>query len=304
MKVLLLDADSTIPNVALMKLSAYHKSQGDEVTLKELHIPYYPSRTIFNAYYNAEIYDKVYCSVIFDSTLQHLKRGSTIFGGTGYSLSFELPLDIEGLEPDYSLYPNNDTSYGFITRGCIRNCSFCKVPQKEGGIRQVSNVDRIVRHKVTKFLDNNILAFPGHYDILQELVDKKIRCQFNQGLDIRLIDERNSLLLSQMNYYKEYIFAFDDIRYMSLIDHKLDILSWRKKWQFKFFVYVHPDMPLEETTERVMWLKEHECLPYLMRDIACWSSLNRTWYANMAAWCNQPGLFKNMDFKTFVERRS
>ena len=80
--------------------------------------------------------------------------------------------------------------------------------------------------------------------------------------------------------------------------------SWRKKWQFKFFVYVHPDMPLEETTERVMWLKEHECLPYLMRDIACWSSLNRTWYANMAAWCNQPGLFKNMDFKTFVERRS
>ena len=121
-----------------------------------------------------------------------------------------MPDEIEKLAPDYSVYPDNDTSYGFITRGCIRNCGFCYVPKKEGNIKKVCDIDQIVRHKKVEFLDNNILAYPTHKVILQELIDKKIKCSLNQGLDIRLIDRENSTLLSKLRYMGCYIFAFDD----------------------------------------------------------------------------------------------
>jgi hypothetical protein len=303
MQILLIDADSRIPNLALMKLSAYHKKLNDEVVLKELKIPYYPEQKTYNSYYSTEGFDKVYISIVFDTTLNKIKKGTSIIGGTGYSLSIELPLEIEDMEPDYSIYPYNNISYGFITRGCIRKCPFCKVPEKEGTIHIVSSVDKIVRHKITKFLDNNILAYNRHKEVLKELVDKNIKCQFNQGLDIRLIDEENSILLSKLNYYKEYIFAFDDIKYENIIREKLKLMLWRKPWQLKFFVYVDITMTKEETEERINFLKDNQCLPYIMRNISCWSSPYRKWYNDIAAWCNQPGLFKTLDFDEFCKRR-
>jgi len=301
-RVLLVDADSTIPNLALMKLSTYHKALGDEVRLRQLHIPYYPSRKKKTRRI-PNTHDKVYCSVIFEGTKDWITGKNIIFGGTGHSLSVELPPEVEALDPDYSLYPENDTSYGFISRGCIRKCKFCKVPKKEGGIRHVNNVDRIVKHKKVKFLDNNILALPNHKVILKELVDKKIRCQFNQGLDIRLLDKENSDLLSQMNYLGEYIFAFDDWRYLTQIEQKLPLLSWRKPWRLKFFVYCHPDMPLDNVVKRVEYLRSKQCLPYLMRDIKCWESEHNPFYVDLASWCNQPNLIKKMEFSEFLDKR-
>jgi len=41
-KVLLIDADSTIPNISLKKLSTWHKSLGDDVELVRVNLPYYP----------------------------------------------------------------------------------------------------------------------------------------------------------------------------------------------------------------------------------------------------------------------
>ena len=172
-RALLIDADSTIPNLALMKLSAFYKSIGWSVCLLCLHIPYYPSRkkNVKEVYTNG--YDKVFCSVIFQGNMEYIKGANIQFGGTGTPfIDKALPEFIENMEPDYSIYPENNISYGFISRGCIRNCSFCFVPKKEGKIRQVSTVDKIVRHKVTKFLDNNILALPNHKDILRELLIK------------------------------------------------------------------------------------------------------------------------------------
>ena len=302
MMVLLIDADSVIPNIPLMKISQWHKGNGDRVLLHRHNLPYYPNRK--KAHYYVPVgFDKIYCSVVFEGNKEFIHGDNIVFGGTGVNLTTVLPPEIERCDLDYSLYPDNDTSYGFITRGCIRKCSFCKVPAKEGYIHKVSDIDKIVKHKKVKFLDNNILAYSEHKSILRELVDKKIKCQFNQGLDIRLLDSENSKLLSQLNYLHEYIFAFDAWKYKEIIENKLKLLSWTKDWQLKFYVYVHPEMPIEETVKRIVYLKEHKCLPYVMRDIRCWDSVNNEFYIDICAYTNQVHLFKKMEFRDFLIKR-
>jgi hypothetical protein len=299
--VLLVDADSTIPNLALMKLSTFHKNKGDSVDLLQLNIPYYPQKKRVH-HTLSDNYDKVYCSMIFNGTKEWVHGDHVDFGGSGYSLQKELPMEVEGCELDYSIYPNNETSYGFISRGCSRNCSFCVVREKEGYIRQVNSVDDIVQpeHKVTKFMDNNILALPNHKEILQELVDKKIKCQFNQGLDIRLIDEENSDLLRQVRYYGNYTFAFDDWKLFPRIERGLGIMTWRPTFKFKFFVYCNPEMELSNIIRRITYLRENECLPYLMRDISCWESKYSKFYIDLSAWCNMPSVFIKQPFPEFL----
>jgi len=302
MKILLIDADSTIPNLALMQLSAWRKQQGDSVVLLKANLPYYPNRKKKN-FFAPSGFDRTYCSVVFDGNAQYIKGDNIIFGGTGFDLTTVLPKEASSCEPDYSIYPDNDTSYGFISRGCIRKCYFCVVPKKEGWIRQVSNVDDIVKHKKVKFLDNNFLALPNHKKILTELIDKNIRCQFNQGLDIRLVDNENSHLLSRLNYLGEYIFAFDDYSYLPIIKKKLDLMDWRKPFNFKFFVYCHPDMDVSNICKRIEWLKHKKILPYLMRHISCWDSSLNKFYIDLAAYSNQPNCFKKMSFRQFLEKR-
>lgn len=303
MKILLIDADSTIPNLALMKLSAYWKRKGFVVDFLALHIPYYPSRIKKHHTIDTSGYAKTFCSVVFCGNAEYVHGTDIEFGGTGVDIEKKLPDNIEREKPDYSLYPENKYSYGFISRGCIRNCSFCKVPKKEGHIHKVANVDDIVRHKKVKFLDNNILALPEHKEILAEIVQKNIKCQFSQGLDIRLLDSENSDLLSKINYLGEYIFAFDNWAYKRTIEEKIKLLSWRKDWQLKFFVYVHPSMDISETSSRVEWLRDHKCLPYIMRDITCWKDTRSNFYTDLASYCNQPAFFKKMEFSVFLEKR-
>jgi hypothetical protein len=230
-------------------------------------------------------------------------KGSAIFGGSGHSLKSVLPDEIENVEPDYSLYPENDMSYGFLSRGCIRKCYFCVVPKKEGYIRKVANVSDIIRHSKVNFLDNNILALPECDEILKELADRKIKCFFNSGLDIRLVNPLNSLLLSNLTYLGEYLFSFDSLSYLSVVNASLKLMDWRRDWQIKFNIYVSPEMEVTETTTRIIWCKENKCLPYLMRDISCWESTYSDFFVDLAAWCNQPGFFKNMTFDEFLVKR-
>jgi hypothetical protein len=301
MKILLIDADSKIPNIALMKLSTYHKAQGDTVELLKLNLPYYPNKKR-SCYVYTEEYDRAYCSLVFNSEESVVGQG-IIYGGTGVSLTTVLAPEIDRCTPDYSLYPDNDISYGFITRGCIRKCPFCVVPEKEGYIHQVHTVDEIVRHKKVKFMDNNFLALPNHIQILQELIEKNIRCSFIQGLDIRLVTEENTQLIQQLKYMGEYIFAFDSLSYMPVIVRGLGLLSWRKPWQLKFYVYVNKDMPLSDFVTRVDYLRGKQCLPYFMRDINCWYTEYEKFYTDMCAWCNQPSMFKKMTFPQFMSVR-
>lgn len=303
MKVCLIDADSTIPNLALMKLSRFHKNKGDNVELKKLNISYYIFKSNKNYKISIDGYDKVYCSSIFSTVAECLSGEGIDFGGSGFSLTKKLGNEIENLLPDYSIYPENDISYGFISRGCIRDCSFCSVRAKEGYIKQVANLDDIIRHKKVKFLDNNFLALPNHKEILLQLIKRYIKCQFNQGLDIRLVDEENAGLLRKLNYLGEYLFAFDDINLIDIIEKKLRLLSWRKPWQFKFYVYVSDKMPTSDTVRRLSWLKEYKILPYIMRDLSCWSSNYKNFYTDIGAWGNQVNVFKKLTFFEFLNKR-
>jgi len=306
MRVLLIDADSKIPNIALMKLSTYHKSLGDTVDIYKCDLPYYPQKKkqVHSFYFLPGLdYDKIYCSVIFEGNKEYIQGDNIVFGGTGHDLKTVLPVEVEACECDYGLYPENDISYGFITRGCIRKCAFCKVPEKEGYIRKVNEIDDIVRHKRVKFLDNNILAYSGHREILEELVRRKIQCDFTQGLDIRLIDEENSLLLSKLRYFGAMTFAFDDIGMKNLIDSKLQLLKWRRDWGMRFFVYTHPDMCISDVLTRVLYLRHRKCLPYLMRDIACFTSENKDFYTDLSSWCNQVRIYMTFDFEGFVQEK-
>lgn len=310
MRILLVDADSKIPNIALMKLASWHKVQGNEVNLHTLQIPYYPHKRRKKVV-QAVGYGKVYVSGIFSGVGAYIdmrvsKNTAVTYGGTGFEVSSKLPVGVASLPCDYSLYPGNETSYGFMSRGCIRRCSFCCVPEKEGGLKYIEGWQSIVKHKRVEFLDNNFLALPEHKKILKELRDSGTRCRFMQGLDIRLVDDENAALLAELRYMGEYIFAFDNVKALKLVAKGLSILKRHisKPWRIKMYVYIHPRMPiLEDIVFRVEWLRENRVLPYIMRDASCFDSKNNMFYTDMASWCNQPGIFKGLKFTDFLSRR-
>ena len=222
MKIGLIDVDShNFPNLALMKISAYHKSQGDTV---EWGFP-------------LDHYDIVYQSKVFDETYSPdidwiPMADKVIKGGTGYGLKDKLPDEIEHIYPDYSIYPEltKDTAYGFLTRGCPRGCKFCIVADKEGRrTYKVADLNEFWRgQKHIELLDPNLLACKEHLNLLQQLVDSKAYVNFNQGLDIRFTNEQNIALLNLIKV-KEIHFAWDNPkddlkqyfeRYKSLAKHK------------------------------------------------------------------------------------
>lgn len=308
MRVLLVDVDSTIPNLALMRLSAFHNDANDEVSFLRLSVSYYPHKRAVRKV-DTSGYDRVYLSAIFKGTINSVRISGDCAdvrtGGTGVDVVSTLGNEVDSYDPDYSIYPENDTAYGFISRGCNRKCYFCVVPEKEGKTHQVeTDINRIVgRFGKVKFMDNNFLQLPNHVEILRNLVARGIRCQFNQGLDIRLITPENSELLSRLNYMGEYLFAFDDYKYRRMMERQLALLNWIKPWKAKFYCYVNPDMADFETVKRVMFLRERKLLPYVMRDITCWSSSKSEFYTDLAAWANQPSVFKKMGFLEFLDRR-
>ena len=306
MKILLSDVDGKIPNLALMKISTHYKNQGCDVVLKKLGYSGYPCAKKVTRIKNKE-YDKTFASILFTCNKNVLKPlDKNIFiGGSGVNIERKLPDVIEKLEEDYNLYNENKISYGFLTRGCIRKCSFCIVPKKEGKIHQYRTVDQIVKHSDVCFLDNNILAYKKHLEILGELVDKKIKCEFNQGLDIRLINNENAKLLSQLCYRNKYLFAFDDISQRNILDKKLEILKKHipNKWSIRMFILVGYNSTLKEDMERIVWCRNNYIEPYVMRFENCWKSEYKDYYNQIASWCNQVGFFKNMPFDIFVKKR-
>lgn len=202
MKIGLIDVDShNFPNLCLMKISAWHKSKWDTVEWCNLF----------------EHYDRVYMSRVFDDTytddfLTVINADEIIKGGTGYGLDNKLPNEIEHIYPDYSLYPDltKDTAYGFLTRGCPNDCPFCIVSKKEGrkSIKVADLSEFWNGQKSIKLLDPNLLACKDHLELLQQLIDSGATIDFTQGLDARLLTEKNVKLLSRVKV-KMVHFAFD-----------------------------------------------------------------------------------------------
>lgn len=304
MKILLVNVDSRW-NIAIRKMYNYYKADHD-VKMIDLGFSGYPHKR--TKVIDASCYDKVCVSNIFDinqDRVSVINCEDVTFGGIGSrNPHLQLPCDIESTDPYY--FPDEDTSYGFITRGCIRKCWFCKVPKFEGDLKFYNNIERIVKHKKVKFFDNNILAYEKHMEVFQWCLDHPdIKVEFNQGLDFRLVNDENLEALSKLNYMGEYIFAFDEPKYQKLLEKKLTLMKKyiSKPWKLKFYIYYHPSMDLRELIERVEWCRERECLPYVMRDIACWDCDNKDFLIDYAAYCNQPSMFKKLTFEEFILKR-
>lgn len=311
-RVCLIDVDSSIPNLALMKISSFFKKNKWKVDLMVLNYSAYDHHKREKITFDANKYDKVFLSTIFTANKKNVKiknckevyRGGT--GHDGFKPNKELPIEIEHMRPDYKLYPNNEYSIGFLTRGCIRHCAFCFIPKKEGHLKLHSPLKEFYNSKLPKImlLDNNFLAHPNCIEMLKELKATGKRITFKQGLDFRILTKEKAELLSSLDYDGEFIFAFDNPKDRLIIERNLKI--WKtltKDWQTKFYVLVGFEENLKDDLDRVYFLKENKCLPYIMRHTKCYSSPFRAFYTDLAAWCNQPGLFKNMSFKEFIKRR-
>lgn len=326
MNIGIIDADlcyrakHRFPNLACMKLSGYHKSCGDKVTLITT-----PSVVM------CEAFDRIYISKVFTDTelpeeLQ--KLGNAVYGGTGffYDKAPLLPDEIEHSFPDYHLYDQwldeapkgkwkeyyTDYSIGFLTRGCFRKCAFCvngnySSVQEHSPLREFLDISR---PKVC-LLDDNFFGYKGWKWLLHELQDSGKRFQFKQGLDIRLLDAEKADMLFHSRYCGDFIFAFDNISDRKAIEEKLRLARQYTNRNLKFYVFCGFDRQdkwdetfwkrdVEEVFERIEILMRYNALPYLTRYYRYKDSPYRGMYITLARWCNQPKLFRKKSFREMV----
>ena len=289
--IALYDVDSKIPNLALMKLSAFHKSQGCEV------VPYDP---LF-----ASEYDKIYASKVFgysDSSL--LDPDKMEIGGSGISLDKNLPPEVEAMIPDYSFY-NYPHNIGFAMRGCRFKCAFCVVPQKEGKPKTANNIEQIWTQRDSDFLvllDNDFFGNPLWKDRIEEIRELDLRVNFSQGMNIRIITEEQAEALASIRFSningtkKQAYFAWDQPKDEKLINRGIDrcIEAGIKPYQMAFYVLIGFDSTHEEDMHRVTWLRERGCDPYVMPyDRA------DTYQKRFARWVNHKAIFKSVTWSDY-----
>ena len=199
MNIGLIDVDGhNFPNFALMKISAFHKAKGDNV---EWAMPLM-----------AESYDLIYKSKIFTFTPDPDATAwpcEVIKGGTGYDIASRLPDEIEASRlMDYDIYPNYDFSIQFLSRGCMRNCPFCLVQQKEGFIKPVDPADLNPRGRHIEVLDNNFFANPEWKEAVKYLMESGQKVNLH-GVDARIMNEEQAFYLNRLRILKNIHIAWD-----------------------------------------------------------------------------------------------
>lgn len=293
------------PNLALCKISAYHKSRGDSVEWA----------TIF------EHYDILYKSRTFNFSEDDLtiyNADKIIKGGTGYNIESKLPNHIDMMQPDYSIYPNlpDDIAYGFLTRGCPNKCKWCVVPRKEGIIHPYWDIEKVLNGKNKAILmDNNILA-AGDYcaEQLDKIIRKGVKIDFNQALDARLVNRDNAKLLAQIKWLDRRIRFGCDTK--AQIDECERAISLIQGYGYKgeFFLYTMLNDNFDECYNRLMywWKRNKECRKNHKPNIYPYSQPYRDpdklndppqWQKDMAGWCNKRMVFTVMPFEDFEPRK-
>jgi hypothetical protein len=261
MRVGLIDVDShNFPNLALMKISAYHKAKGDEVEW----------------WWGLGQYDRVYKSKVFDDTYSPdlpdpVNTAEIIKGGTGYGLDNKLPDEIEHMYPDYSLYPEltKDTAFGHLSRGCPRGCPFCLVEAKEG--RKSYKVADLSEwwngQKNIVLCDPNLLACREHIDLLGQLADSKAWVDMNQGVDARMLTEANIEALNKVKI-KTIHFAWDLMDQSEAVIKGLRLYSEHGAIQNvarrMVYVLVNFNSTMEENLFRIYTLRDLGYEPFVM----------------------------------------
>ena len=296
MKIGLWSDCHNFPSLPLMKISAFHKKMGDSVSM----------------YSPMEEYDAVYASKVFSFTEDIdedyiVRADALIKGGTGYCISVidgkevfdvsknnPLPKDIEHIYPDYGLYPQYPYAVGFLTRGCPRGCGFCVVAKKEGQrSQQGADLSEFWRgQKEIKLLDPNILACRDHEELLKSLAESKARIDFTQGLDVRLTNPDNIILLNKIKTSMIH-FAWDNPKddltnYFKRFSELTSIKSDRNK---SVYVLTNFNSTLEEDLYRIYTLRDLGFSPYVMiyqKETA--PKITR----KLQRWCNSKWIFKSV----------
>lgn len=291
MKIALRQVDGKLPNLALMRIAAWHKARGDEV---EWFAP-------------LARYDRVYASKVFTFTPDDpYLPDDAIRGGTGYDIASRLPEEVEACDPDYSIYPDFKEAIGFLTRGCVNNCPWCVVPRKECGIRVVSDIERVARGRRHVLLfDNNFLAAP--IDFVREQVEKmrrlRVRVDFNQATDARLYDEERSEIMAGVPWLRYPRLSCDTdgmVPFVVAAVRRLRAFGWGGE----VFVYLlAKNDGIDSALMRIAKLLEADAkiVPFVMpyRNLDDDSDPPGPRLRALARWCNRSGLRKSCSFSEY-----
>lgn len=282
MKIGLIDVDGhNFPNLALMKISAWHKVQGDEVEW----------------FFGFSKYDKVYMSKVFTFTDDFnivINASEIVKGGTGYDLENVLPEEIENMYPDYSLYNISDTAYGFLTRGCPRGCKFCIVAEKEGQCsKKVADLNQFWKgQKNIEILDPNLLACEEWENLLQQLIDSKSIVNINQGMDIRFMTKEKAEMINKLKI-KMLHFAWDNYEFSTYEKLKefRPLLKFDSR-RLRVYVLTNFNTSFEQDLDRVYKLRELGYDPYI--------TIFEKWNAprkikRLQRWVNSKFIFRSCD---------
>jgi hypothetical protein len=292
----LIDVDGhNFPNLALMKISAFHKSIGDRVEWAGI-----------------GCYDRTYVSKVFtfsqDVTPTFGTLGDIHKGGTGYGLMEALPVEIDGMCPDYSIYPAVTEAYGFLTRGCPNKCKWCIVPEKEGQIRAYADIENFLDgRKVAVLMDNNVLAHPHGLEQIEKIVRLRVRVDFNQGLDARIIAKNEGIaeLLGRVRWYKPLRMACDSESQMPYIEKAASLLRKHGAKPARYSVYCLLT-DLRGSYDRINFLRDLNIDPFAQPYIDFTGRVSvPQWQKDMANYVNKKSIFKTVkDFKDFRPRRN
>jgi hypothetical protein len=283
MKVLIINIDSKrMPNYALKKIEKYHLDKGNEVIWDmPLYIGYV---------------DKIYVSCIFEKNknkcFDYENYDNCFIGGSGYDIIEKLPEEIERVKPRINL--------GFTTRGCIRNCPFCIVPQKEGKIRIVGDLLDLWdgKSKDIILLDNNILALPKHFKLIcRQARENNIRLDFNQGLDCRLLNQGIIDDIKSIRH-QELHFAWDNIGDYQEVREAIDLLQKNNINRCTWLMLTGFNSTLEEDILRAKYLRDRNQNAYVMR----YNNSKCKDLIPLSRWVNNRSWFHSITWEEFLKR--
>lgn len=284
MKILIINIDSKTTNLALAKIEVYHKQRKDKI--------------IWDFPLLLNEVDKIYVSAILDwnkKKAQEYEVYGAEIGGSGYDIKKTLPPEIESIKPHLN--------FGFTTRGCIRNCGFCIVQEKEGPIRIVGDIYDLWDKKSKKIIlyDNNILAAPDHFfKICKQLRKEKLKIDFNQGLDVRLIDDSIAKEIKKLKHITQVRISWDTME-MEKAFHKgiKHLLKYFKPSRIMVYVLIAYNTSFYEDLYRVLAIKRYGCDPFIMVYNNAGTILQR----EFGHWLNR-FYFRNLSFEKFLTTRN
>ena len=273
-----------------MKLSAWHKQRGDET---ELYMPIRHS-----------MYDKIYASKIFNFSDGSMVTADMITGGTGFNNKNNLPPGVDEMDPDYALY-NYPHNIGFAMRGCRFKCSFCVVPEKEGKAKSEASIAKIWTQRSSNFLmllDNDFFGNPNWESCIEEIKEYKLKVNFSQGLNIRILSERQAQALASVNFSsasgknKSVTFAWDNIKDERTIRRGFNRImeAGLKPYQVQFYVLIGYNSTPEEDMHRVMTIHSWDADPFVMA-----YDRKDEYQRKFQRWVNHKALFKSISFEEY-----